>query len=43
VAAHHDDPLGVHLLRRHHGQKADRAVAHDAHGEAGLDVGGVGC
>src|SRR5436190_7158561 len=42
VAAHRDDPLGAHALRREHGEQADRAVADDDDRCASLHVRGVG-
>ena len=44
VAAHGDDPPGLHLFRREHAHEADRAVADDDDRRAGLHarrVGGV--
>ena len=44
VAAHDDDPPGLHLLRREHAHEADRAVADNDDGRAWLytrSVGGV--
>ena len=42
VAAHRDDPLGAHLLRREHAEQTDRAVADDDDRRARLDVGRIG-
>jgi hypothetical protein len=42
VAAHRDDPLGAHLLRRQHAEQADRAVADDDDRRSRLHVRGVG-
>jgi hypothetical protein len=42
VAAHGDDPVGTHLLRRQHAQQPHRAVADDYHGGSQLHIRRVG-